>query len=83
MPIHRSVMIKIRQRIEPMIRQWRQIHPVQLASLKTPPTSVKCIEWSVGSWGANDFPAIKNLMDTHDAKTDFKLSKMLYLPCKP
>ena len=44
--------------------------PAQLATLKTAPTSVKRIEWSVGSWGANDFLAIKNLMDTHGTGPD-------------
>jgi hypothetical protein len=44
--------------------------PAQLATLKTPPTSVKRIEWSVGSWGTNDFLAIKNLMDTYGTGAD-------------
>jgi len=44
--------------------------PAQLATLKTAPTSVKRIEWSVGSWGANDFLAIKTLMDTYGTNPD-------------
>ncbi|MEI6078938.1 MAG: Ig-like domain-containing protein, partial [Verrucomicrobiota bacterium] len=44
--------------------------PAQLATLKTAPTSVKRLEWSVGSWGANDFLAIKTLMDTYGTNTD-------------
>ncbi|MEI7900928.1 MAG: lysyl endopeptidase, partial [bacterium] len=44
--------------------------PAQLATLKTAPTSVKRIEWSVGSWGASDFQALKILMDTHGTNTE-------------
>ena len=36
--------------------------PAQLATLKQSPTSVNRIKVSVGSWGVNDFLAVKNLI---------------------
>jgi hypothetical protein len=44
--------------------------PSQLATLKTPPTSVNRIEVSVSSWGVDDFLRIKNLMNTYGTNTD-------------
>jgi len=43
--------------------------PAQLASLKTPPTSVNRIEVSVGSWGVNDFQSIRTLMNNYGTNT--------------
>jgi hypothetical protein len=44
--------------------------PAQLATLKTPPTSVNRIEISVSSWGVNDFQAIQTLMNNYGTNTD-------------
>ena len=44
--------------------------PSQLATLKTPPTSVNRIEVSVGSWGVNDFLSVQSLMNSHGTNTD-------------
>jgi hypothetical protein len=44
--------------------------PAQLATLKTAPTSVNRIEWSVSSWGVNDFLSIQTLMNTYGTNTD-------------
>jgi hypothetical protein len=43
--------------------------PSQLATLKTAPTSVNRIEVSVGSWGVDDFGAIRTLMNTYGTNT--------------
>ncbi|HWH70762.1 MAG TPA: hypothetical protein VNT26_15335, partial [Candidatus Sulfotelmatobacter sp.] len=43
--------------------------PSQLASLKTPPTSVNRIEVSVGSWGVNDFQSVQTLMNNYGTNT--------------
>ena len=44
--------------------------PAQLATLKTPPTSVNRIEVSVASWGVNDFLSIQTLMNLYGTNTD-------------
>ena len=43
--------------------------PGQLATLKTPPTSVNRIEVSVGSWGVNDFQSVQTLMNNQGTNT--------------
>jgi hypothetical protein len=43
--------------------------PSQLATLKNAPTSVNRIEVSVGSWGVDDFGAIRTLMNTYGTNT--------------
>jgi hypothetical protein len=51
--------------------------PAQLATLKTAPTSVNRIEWSVGSApsGGNDFANILTLMNAYGTNTDSILYK--------
>ena len=41
----------------------------QLKTLKTAPTSVNRIEWSVASWGVDDFGRLKTLMGTYGTNT--------------